>query len=103
MVLFSVIVTWGKFKYYLVLLRTTNLFDFFFLFLVFLPPVILPCLVFGRLVPRPCFPSPPPCGWSTGFLTVPLTFGLRPSHRLRPAFPRFIVLCSIFDTWPIEA
>ena len=25
-------------------------------------------------------PSPPPCGWSTGFITTPLTRGRRPSH-----------------------
>jgi hypothetical protein len=33
-------------------------------------------------------PSPPPMGWSTGFIATPLTLGLRPSHRLRPAFPK---------------
>ena len=25
-------------------------------------------------------PSPSPCGWSTGFITTPLTHGRRPSH-----------------------
>src|SRR5512147_2368555 len=70
---------------------------------VFLPPVILPHIVFGRLVPLPCLPSPPPYGWSTGFIAVPLTLGRMPSHLERPAFPRTIVLCSMFETVPMEA
>src|SRR5438309_425577 len=32
-------------------------------------------------------PSPPPWGWSTGFITEPRTDGRRPSHRERPALP----------------
>jgi hypothetical protein len=31
-------------------------------------------------------PSPPPWGWSTGFIATPRTTGLRPSHLLWPAF-----------------
>ena len=27
-------------------------------------------------------PSPPPCGWSTGFIATPLTVGLTPRQRL---------------------
>ena len=33
-------------------------------------------------------PSPPPCGWSTGFIATPRTTGRLPNQRLRPAFPR---------------
>ena len=33
------------------------------------------------------FPSPPPCGWSTGFMAEPRTVGRLPSQRLRPALP----------------
>src|SRR5262245_62821540 len=33
------------------------------------------------------FPSPPPIGWSTGFIATPRTDGLRPIQRLRPALP----------------
>src|SRR5262249_39425988 len=33
------------------------------------------------------FPSPPPIGWSTGFMATPRTLGRRPSQRDLPAFP----------------
>src|SRR5687767_6399557 len=33
------------------------------------------------------FPSPPPCGWSTGFIAEPRTVGRRPRQRERPALP----------------
>lgn len=32
-------------------------------------------------------PSPPPCGWSTGFIATPRTVGRFPCQRVRPAFP----------------
>jgi hypothetical protein len=32
-------------------------------------------------------PSPPPCGWSMGFIATPRTVGRRPSHRDAPALP----------------
>jgi hypothetical protein len=32
-------------------------------------------------------PSPPPCGWSTGFMAVPRTVGRMPFQRERPALP----------------
>ena len=32
-------------------------------------------------------PSPPPCGWSTGFIAVPRVCGRTPMWRLRPAVP----------------
>src|SRR5439155_191873 len=48
-------------------------------------------------------PSPPPCGWSRGFMTVPRTLGLRPIKRLRPARPSLTWLCSTLPTWPMVA
>lgn len=48
-------------------------------------------------------PSPPPWGWSTGFMATPRTTGLRPNHLLCPAFLSFFALCSGFDTVPIVA
>ncbi len=39
-------------------------------------------------------PSPPPCGWSIGFIAVPRTCGRRPSQRRRPALPHTIALRS---------
>src|SRR5215204_6789140 len=39
-------------------------------------------------------PSPPPSGWSTGFIATPRTDGRLPFHRLRPALPREMLLCS---------
>src|SRR5689334_15288342 len=59
--------------------------DGFFFERVFLPLVGLPHGVTGW---RPfAFPSPPPCGWSIGFIAVPRVVGRMPSQRLRPAFP----------------
>uniref|UniRef100_A0A0E0E254 Uncharacterized protein ycf72 n=1 Tax=Oryza meridionalis TaxID=40149 RepID=A0A0E0E254_9ORYZ len=34
------------------------------------------------------FPSPPSWGWSTGFITTPLTTGCLPSQHLDPALPK---------------
>src|SRR4051794_27919081 len=48
-------------------------------------------------------PSPPPCGWSTGFLATPRVSGRLPSQRLRPAFARFWLALSGFDTAPTVA
>src|SRR5690606_31442206 len=45
-------------------------------------------------------PSPPPCGWSTGFIERPRWCGLRPSQRLRPALPRTMFLWSELPTEP---
>src|SRR5256714_4056048 len=54
---------------------------------------------------RPPFdlPSPPPCGWSTGFIAAPRTAGRLPFQRLRPAFPPEMSSWSRFPTWPIVA
>src|SRR5262249_22809500 len=48
-------------------------------------------------------PSPPPWGWSTGFIATPRTFGRMPSQRERPALPIATFSCSVLPTWPIVA
>uniref|UniRef100_A0A453QWQ6 Uncharacterized protein ycf72 n=1 Tax=Aegilops tauschii subsp. strangulata TaxID=200361 RepID=A0A453QWQ6_AEGTS len=42
----------------------------------------------GFFLPMGAFPSPPPWGWSTGFITTPLTTGRLPSQHLDPALPK---------------
>src|SRR5690606_15457185 len=56
-----------------------------------------------RGCPPEALPSPPPIGWSTGFMATPLVLGLRPSQRLRPAFPDLSWLWSVLETVPIVA
>src|SRR5574341_1278775 len=57
------------------------------LFLRVLKPLVgLPQGVTGWRPPE-VLPSPPPWGWSTGFMETPRLCGRRPSHRLRPALP----------------
>src|SRR5579875_3348247 len=56
---------------------------------VFLPLVGCPQGVTGWRPPE-VRPSPPPWGWSTGFIATPRTDGRRPSQRLRPALPMTI-------------
>src|ERR1700683_4318847 len=53
---------------------------------VFLPLVGFPHGVTGWRPPE-VRPSPPPCGWSTGFMETPRLCGFLPSQRLRPALP----------------
>src|SRR5690625_4022106 len=48
-------------------------------------------------------PSPPPCGWSTGFITTPRTVGRWPFQRIRPALPQLMLVCSAFPTAPTVA
>src|SRR4030095_5844615 len=48
-------------------------------------------------------PSPPPCGWSTGFLATPRVSGLTPIHRVRPALASVWLPLSGFDTAPTVA
>src|SRR3712207_7086602 len=57
------------------------------------PRVGLPHGVTGER-PGVLLPSPPPCGWSTGFMTVPRTVGLTPRCRLRPALPSRTFWCD---------
>ena len=43
-------------------------------------------------------PSPPPWGWSTGFIATPLTMGRLPNHRLCPAFLSLRAPCNGLET-----
>src|ERR671922_1215488 len=81
---------------------TMSLFDSLCLRRVRFPSVGTPQGVTGC---RPPFdlPSPPPCGWSTGFIAEPRTAGRFPSQRLRPAFPPATFSWSTLPTWPIVA
>src|ERR1700732_3990766 len=69
---------------------------------VFLPLVGLPQGVTGWRPPE-VRPSPPPCGWSTGFLATPRVSGRLPSQRLRPALARLWLALSGLDTAPTVA
>src|SRR5689334_17583606 len=69
------------------------------LFRVLYPRVGWPHGVTGCRPPE-VFPSPPPCGWSTGFIETPRLCGRRPSQRLRPALPRDTFSCSTLPTCP---
>src|SRR5215475_14347313 len=82
--------------------RTINLSDSLCLRRVRLPSVGTPHGVTGC---RPPFdlPSPPPCGWSTGFIAEPRTEGRFPFHRLRPALPPVTFSWSTLPTCPIVA
>ena len=83
---------------------TMNTFEYFFGRRDFCPlPVGLPHMETARRRPRPWRPSPPPCGWSTGFIAVPRTVGRTPIQRVRPAFPTFTKRCSSFETSPTDA
>src|SRR3954467_13622898 len=44
--------------------------------------------------PPEVLPSPPPCGWSTGFMATPRTVGRRPLPRIPPALPPLMLGCS---------
>src|SRR5205085_743372 len=53
--------------------------------------------------PPEVLPSPPPCGWSTGFIATPRTVGRLPFHRSRPALPQLMLDCSALPTSPTVA
>src|SRR2546427_6145312 len=82
--------------------RTINLSDSLCLERVRLPSVGTPHGVTGC---RPPFdlPSPPPCGWSTGFIAEPRTPGRLPCQRLRPALPPVMFWWSTLPTCPTVA
>src|SRR6185437_14633348 len=82
--------------------RTINLSDSLCFARVRLPSVGTPHGVTGC---RPPFdlPSPPPCGWSTGFIAEPRTAGRLPSQRLLPALPPETLPWSTLPTWPTVA
>src|SRR5215475_6024615 len=69
---------------------------------VFLPLVGKPQGVTGCRPPE-VRPSPPPCGWSIGFIDTPRLCGRRPSQRVRPALPIEMFMLSGLDTAPIVA
>src|SRR6266511_934737 len=82
--------------------RTINRSDSLCLRRVRLPSVGTPPGVTGC---RPPFdlPSPPPCGWATGFIADPRTVGRFPRQRLRPALPPVMFSWSTLPTWPTVA
>src|SRR5512135_1220507 len=71
------------------------------LFRVFMPSG-LPHGVHGGLPPE-LLPSPPPSGWSTGFMATPLTWGLFPIQRFLPALPKEMFSWSGLLTCPMVA
>src|SRR2546430_11153805 len=81
--------------------RTMSFVDDFFLCRVFFPSTLPQGEVGGR--PPEVLPSPPPSGWSTGFIATPRTRGWRPSQRLLPALPMDRSSCSALETSPIVA
>src|SRR6266853_1662898 len=81
--------------------RTMSFVDAFFLWRVFLPSTLPQGEVGGR--PPDVLPSPPPSGWSTGFIATPRTRGRRPSQRVLPALPTDSSSCSALPTSPIVA
>ena len=91
-------------SYFLAFLDLTiYLFDALFLFLVLTPRVFFPHGDIGDGLPIGDLPSPPPCGWSLGFITDPLTVGLTPICLFLPALPHLTRLCAAFETSPIVA
>src|SRR5512137_3184402 len=70
---------------------------------VFRPLVFWPQGETGCGLPCPDLPSPPPCGWSTGFIARPRTVGRMPSQRLLPALPRRTVAFSMLESCPTVA
>src|SRR2546421_4215070 len=68
------------------------------------PSAGLPVGVAGPFLrPTGDLPSPPPWGWSRGFITTPRTCGFLPSQRDLPALPHDSFSWSTLPTWPIVA
>src|SRR6195952_743139 len=67
---------------------------------VFLPLVGLPHGVTGWRPPE-VRPSPPPCGWSIGFMTTPRLCGRQPGPGGRATFPLDQLIGSAFATAPM--
>ncbi|KAF3952220.1 hypothetical protein CMV_022201 [Castanea mollissima] len=59
--------------------------------------------VAGFFLPIGALPSPPPWGWSTGFITTPLTTGRLPSQHLDPALPKLFWFTPTLPTCPTVA
>src|SRR4051794_14820296 len=81
--------------------RTIILLDGFFRWRVFLPSTLPQGEVGAR--PPELLPSPPPSGWSTGFIATPRTEGRLPSQRDLPALPTERSSCSELPTSPTVA
>src|SRR5918995_303570 len=81
--------------------RTISLVEAFFRCRVLRPSGLPQGDVGGR--PPELLPSPPPSGWSTGFIATPRTLGRLPSQRLFPALPTDRSSCSEFPTSPTVA
>src|SRR5579883_1044582 len=73
-------------RYLFLLLRCTIHLSVRLLLRVLKPRVGFPHGVTGWRPPE-LRPSPPPCGWSTGFMVTPRLWGRLPSQRVRPALP----------------
>src|SRR5215470_1014472 len=95
------VLTPGAWRLYFVLRLTMNL-SVRLLLRVLYPRVGCPHGVTG-LRPPEVLPSPPPCGWSTGFIATPRLCDRRPFQRERPALPNETFSCSMFPTWPTVA
>src|SRR5437660_7149538 len=83
------------------LLRTISLSEDL-CFRVLNPLVGMPHGVQGWRPPED-LPSPPPIGWSTGFIATPRTLGRFPSQRVRPALPVTSFSWSTLPTCPTVA
>src|ERR1035437_5116187 len=70
--------------YLFLLFRVTIHLSVRLLLRVLKPRVGWPQCVTGCRPPE-VLPSPPPCGWSTGFMVTPRLCGVLPSQRRRPA------------------
>src|ERR1700684_766813 len=93
--------SWFRLQRYFVRRFTINL-SVRLLFRVLYPRVGCPQGVTGCRPPE-VLPSPPPCGWSTGFMETPRLCGILPSQRFRPALPSETFSWSTFPTWPTVA
>ena len=66
-----------------------SLVEAFLLRLVLTPSARLPHGVRGASRPTGDLPSPPPCGWSFGFMTEPRTVGRVPNQRVNEVYASF--------------
>src|SRR5438046_10121448 len=77
--------------------RMMSLFEAFLGLRVRKPRAGWPHGVLG-LPPGPVLPSPPPCGWSRGFIVEPLTVGLTPEPAAAAGLPpRLVLLLDVTD------
>ncbi|KAM0048272.1 hypothetical protein Hdeb2414_s0008g00272591 [Helianthus debilis subsp. tardiflorus] len=76
---------------------------YLFIFLFLFPSADNPKGLWVFFLPIGALPSPPPCGWSTGFITTPFTTGRLPSQRLDLALPKFFWFTPTFPTCPTLA